>query len=67
MKSIAVIIEVQNTVWKFHNFSTTQILREIKVGDSKSTKCAITGWPRPKFEISITNNFLSARGEPERF
>ena len=40
MKSIAVIIEVQNTVWKFHNFSTTQILREINFEDSRSAKSA---------------------------
>ena len=29
------------TVWKFHNFSITQILREINFGDSTSTKYAI--------------------------
>ena len=30
-----------NTVWKFHEFSTTQILREINFGDSRSAKSAI--------------------------
>ena len=29
------------TVWKFHDFSVTQILREIKFGDSRSAKSAI--------------------------
>ena len=28
-------------MWKFHDFSITQILREIKFGDSSSTKSAI--------------------------
>ena len=32
----------QNTVWKFHDFSITQILREIKFGDSRSAKYAIS-------------------------
>ena len=31
----------ENTVWKFHEFSITQILREINFGDSRSTKFAI--------------------------
>ena len=31
----------QTTVWKFHDFSIIQILRKIKIGDSKSAKCAI--------------------------
>ena len=30
-----------NTVWKFHDFSITQILREINFGDSASVKSAI--------------------------
>ena len=29
------------TVWKFQNFSATQILREIKFGDGRSSKSAI--------------------------
>ena len=29
------------TVWKFHNFSITQILRQINFGDSRSAKAAI--------------------------
>ena len=29
------------TVWKFQDFSITQILREIKYGDSKNAKSAI--------------------------
>ena len=29
-----------NTVWKFQDFSVTQILREIKVGESRSSKTA---------------------------
>ena len=30
-----------DTVWKFHDFSTTQILREINFEDSRSAKYAI--------------------------
>ena len=30
-----------NTVWKFHDFSVIQILREINFGDSRSAKSAI--------------------------
>ena len=29
-------------VWKFHDFSITQILREINLGDSRSAKSAIS-------------------------
>ena len=29
------------TVWKFHDFSITQILREINFGDSANAKSAI--------------------------
>ena len=29
------------TVWKFHDFSITQILREINFGDSRSAESAI--------------------------
>ena len=28
-------------MWKFHNFSVIQILREISIGDSRSAKSAI--------------------------
>ena len=31
----------QNTVWKFHDFSITQTLREINFGDLRSAKSAI--------------------------
>ena len=31
----------RRTVWKFHDFSITQILREINFGDSRSAKSAI--------------------------
>ena len=31
-------LRCRNTVWKFHDFSITQILREIKFGDSRSAK-----------------------------
>ena len=30
-----------NTLWKFYHFSITEILREIKFGDSRSAKSAI--------------------------
>ena len=33
--------EKGGTVWKFHDFSITQILREIKLGNSRSAKSAI--------------------------
>ena len=29
-------------MWKFHDFSITQILREINLGDSRSAKSAIS-------------------------
>ena len=31
----------KSTVWKFHDFPITQILREINFGDSRSAKSAI--------------------------
>ena len=34
-------VDVCCTVWKFHDFSITQILREINFGDSRSAKSAI--------------------------
>ena len=30
-----------STVWKFHDFSVTQILRETNLGESRSSKTAI--------------------------
>ena len=32
----------RTTVWKFHDFSITQILREINVGDARNAKSAIS-------------------------
>ena len=37
----SIITPVRNTVWKFHDFSITQILREINFGDSRSFMTAI--------------------------
>ena len=34
------------TVWKFHDFSITQILHEINFGDSRSAKTAVFGFFR---------------------
>ena len=34
----AKVITITCTVWKFENFSSTQILREINFGDSRSVK-----------------------------
>ena len=33
--------EHEYTVWKFHDFSITQFLREIKFAESKSSKTAV--------------------------
>ena len=33
-------VRITYTVWKFHDFSITQILREINVADSSSAKSA---------------------------
>ena len=38
---LAVIKGMNFTVWKFHDFSITHILREIKVGESRFSKIAI--------------------------
>ena len=35
-------IDIEGTVWKFHQFSITWILREINFGDSRSAKSAIS-------------------------
>ena len=32
------------TVWKFHNFPITQILRKINFGESRAYKTAISGY-----------------------
>ena len=34
-------IDVEGTVWKFHQFSITWILREVNFRDSRSAKSAI--------------------------
>ena len=41
----------QDTVWKFHDFSVIQILREINFGDSTSSKTAL-------FAILGAQNFV---------
>ena len=46
----------ENTVLKFQDFSVTQILREINVGNSRRSKTAVfVGWPNvPKVELEIS-------------
>ena len=47
------------TVWKFHDFSITQILREINFGDSRSTKSAnLTNWEVLNLDNSEFLHFL---------
>ena len=41
VKLIYLLLPYLLTVWKFHEFSVTWILREIKFGNSKSAKSAI--------------------------
>ena len=49
------------TVWKFHNFSINQILREIYFGDSRSAKSAIlTQLEALKFDFNEFLHFLKA-------
>ena len=49
------------TVWKFHNFSITQILREINFWKSRSAKCAIlTHLEALNFDFYEFLNFLKA-------
>ena len=49
------------TVWKFHEFSITQILREINIGDSTSAKSAIlTHLEALNFEFYGFLHFLKA-------
>ena len=52
------------TVWKFHNFAITQILREINFWDSKSAKLAIlTHLEALKFEFYLFLYFLKAAND----
>ena len=47
------------TVWKFHDFPITQILREIKFEDSRSAKSAVsTHLEALKFDIHEFFHFL---------
>ena len=49
------------TVWKFHNFSITQILREINVEDFSSAKLAILTHLEPlNFDFYRFLHFLKA-------
>ena len=49
------------TVWKFHEFSITQILREINFGDSRSAKSAILiHLEALKFDFNEFLQFLEA-------
>ena len=48
-------------MWKFQNFTVTQILREINFGDSKSAKSAIlTHLEAPNFDFHGVLHFLKA-------
>ena len=48
-------------MWKFHDFSITQILREINFGDFKSAKSAIlTHLEALKFDFNEFLHFLKA-------
>ena len=38
-------------MWKFHDFSTTQILREINIGDFRRAKSGITRLEALKFDF----------------
>ena len=49
------------TVWKFHDFPITQILREINIGDSRSAKAAIlTHSEALNFDLYELLHFLKA-------
>ena len=55
------LIGTLSTVWKFHNFAITQILREINFDDSKSAKSAIlTHLEILNFEFDEFLTFLKA-------
>ena len=48
-------------MWKFHDFSITQILREINFGDSRSAKSAIlTHLEALKFDFLEFLHFMKA-------
>ena len=48
-------------MWKFHDFSITQILREINCGDSRSAKSAIlTHLEALNFDLDELLHFLKA-------
>ena len=51
----------RTTVWKFHDFSITQFLREINFGDSRSPKSAIlTHLKALNFDFCEFLHFLKA-------
>ena len=43
----------RSTVWKSHNFSVTQILREIQISESKDSKSTIFTFGGSEFEFSM--------------
>ena len=48
-------------MWKFHDFSITHFLREIKFGDSRSTKSAIlTSLEALNYDFYASFHFLKA-------
>ena len=52
------------TVWKFHNFCITHILREIKFWDSRSAKSAIvTILEALNFDLYELLHFLKAESD----
>ena len=55
------ITVLPTTLWKFHDFSITQILREINFGDSRSAKSAIlTHLEALNFDFNEFLHFLKA-------
>ena len=55
------LLNWQNTVWKFREFSISQILREINFGDSRSAKFAIsTHLQALNFDLYDFLHFLKA-------
>ena len=40
-RSVNSLFKTENFLWKFHDFSIAQILREINFGDSRSAKSAL--------------------------
>ena len=52
---------LSDTMWKFHDFSITQILREIKVGESRVAKSAnLTDLEALNFGFNDFLHFLKA-------